>query len=149
VETSNVLCQMAESQVFSAAVDLMRQLDSSVRERQKSLLFQQRVFNCLPDLRRSLLLKTGEVYNAVSKFVIDEFQQQHRRDRERSLNILRQGRHLAGHDKLQTRQKLESMPALLASIRKPLSELEQRLWPEQTRVETDAQELAFRNTASS
>ena len=94
LDLSKVLLDLAQTQVFSVAAGLMRHLDESGRERQKSILYQQQFTGALPQLRRSVLEQTGEVYDSIARRLAEEMERQQQQGLETSLEAFRHGRHL-------------------------------------------------------
>ena len=150
LELSKALFDLAQAQVFSVAAGLMRHLDESGRERQKSLIYQQQFSNALPELRRSVLEQAGEVYDSIARRLAEELEQQQQRDVETSLEAFRQGRHLlTAGDAKQDLAVLDRVSALVQETQDALSAL-QRTWSETMEGASDGgSNLALESPASS
>jgi hypothetical protein len=150
LELSKALFDLAQSQVFSVAAGLMRHLDESGRERQKSMIYQQQFSSALPELRRSVLEQAGEVYDSIARRLAEELEQQQQRDVETSLEAFRQGRHLvAAGDEKRDLAVLDRVSTLVQETQEALSAL-QRTWCESVEAASDGgSELAFESPASS
>ena len=150
LELSKVLFDLAQAQVFGVATGLMRHLDESGRERQKSILYQHHFLAALPELRRSVLEQAGEVYDSIARSLAEEMERQHKQDVETSLEALRQGRHLvaAGGEKWDL-AVLDRVSTLVQETQEALSAL-QRKWSESMEAASDGgSNLAFESPAPS
>ena len=150
LELSKALFDLAQAQVFNVAAGLIRHLDESGRERQKSIIYQQQFSSALPLLRRSVLEQAGEIYDSIARRLAEELEQQQQRDVETSLESLRQGRHLvAAGDAKQDQALLDRVSTLVRETQEALSVL-QRKWCESVEAVSDGgSNLALESPASS
>ena len=137
LELSKALFDLAQTQVFSVAAGLIRHLDESGRERQKSIIYQQQFSSALPELRRSVLEQAADVYDSIARRLAEELERQQQHDVETSLEALRQGRHLvAAGDATRDLALLDRVSTLVQETREALSAL-QRKWCESVEAAGD------------
>ncbi|RXH54214.1 dynamin family protein [Granulicella sibirica] len=131
VDVSSLLFDLTQIQVFGITGSLLRQFESKSREREKSLLFQQRFLNAVPELRRSLRARMDEIYAGIADRVAQELEARQQERVDTSLDALRQGRLLTARDDTSwQRETLQSIPTLVAEAGGRLAALQDRLWPE-------------------
>jgi exonuclease VII small subunit len=151
LELSKMLFDLAQTQVFGVAAGLMRHLDESGRERQKSVLYQQQFSSALPQLRRSVLDQAGEVYDSIARRLAEEMERQQQQDLETSLEAFRQGRHLvAAGDATRDLALLDRVSTLVQETQEALSALQRKWWSESVEGASDGgSNLALESPASS
>jgi len=138
LDTSEVLLEITQTQVFGIVAELVKQLGQPGRERQQSLLYQQRFLSSFPHLRRSLLQEAEAVYRGMAQHLVNDLRGRQQQDLEASLAALRQAQDLTG----QGRQgapagDLERALSWIAATRAELADLQRRLWPEATETVED------------
>jgi hypothetical protein len=151
LELSKVLFDLAQTHVFGVASGLIRHLDESGRERQKSILYQQGFSSALPELRRSVLEQAGEIYDSIARRLAEEMERQQRQDVETALEALRQGRHLiTAGDAKRDLAALDRVSTLVQETQQALSALQRKWWSESGEAASDAgSNLALESPAPS
>lgn len=139
LETSQVLMELTQIQVFNIAAGLIKQLEQPARKRQKSMLYQQQFLSAFPQLRRTLLEQAKAVYRSMTERLAGRLREDQRQNLETSLASFRQAQELGRSGEIDPpAQTLQKACSIAAEARGALADLQHRAWPESSEVNQDA-----------